>query len=194
VADDAGVPTPDEGAALVALAVEAIAARLSGRHPRPGVPEFPRLLALGASFVTLERAGRLRGCIGTVQARRPLYLDVLRNARQAMTDPRLPPVTEADWPRLDVKVSVLSTPAPLPARTPTELAGRLRPGIDGIVLADGQRRATFLPSVWGKLPDPVDFLDALLAKGGWTGWPDEVTAFRYTSAEFVDPAPRPPLG
>jgi AmmeMemoRadiSam system protein A len=194
VADDAGVPTPDEGAALVALAVEAIAARLSGRHPRPGVPEFPRLLAIGASFITLERAGRLRGCIGTVQARRPLYLDVLRNARQAMTDPRLPPVTEADWPQLDVKVSVLSTPAPLPARTHAELAGLLRPGIDGIVLADGQRRATFLPSVWGKLPDPVDFLDGLLDKGGWTGWPDEVAAFRYTSVEFVDQAPRPPLG
>jgi AmmeMemoRadiSam system protein A len=194
VAEEPGVPTPVEGAALVALAVEAVAARLSGRHPRPGVPEFPRLLATGASFVTLERAGRLRGCIGTVAARRPLYLDVLRNARQAMTDPRLPPVTEADWPQLDVKVSVLSPPAPLPVQTRAELVRLLRPGLDGLLLADGQRRATFLPSVWVKLPDPVEFLDALLAKGGWARWPDELSVARYTSIEFVDPAPRPPLG
>ena len=191
--DSAGVPAPEEGAVLVALAVEAVAARLSGRHPRPGVPEFPRLLATGASFVTLERAGRLRGCIGTVEARRPLYLDVMRNARQAMTDPRMPPVNAADWPELDVKVSVLSPPAPLDAPDRTALVQALRPGVDGLLITDGERRATFLPSVWAKLPDPAEFLAALLAKGGWRAWPDGLTASRYTTTEFVDPAPRSAL-
>jgi AmmeMemoRadiSam system protein A len=188
-----GLPTPDEGAALVALAVLAVATRLSGRRTQPAVPAAGLLTEPGASFVTLERAGRLRGCIGTLDARRPLYLDVVRNAVRAMRDPRLPEVTEEDWPELDVKVSVLSPPAPVPAADRTALEHTLRPGVDGLLLTDGQRRATFLPSVWVKLPEPAEFVDALLAKGGWSSWPDGLAVHRYTSIEFSDPAPRAPL-
>src|SRR5439155_27348724 len=103
---------PEEGAALLILAVQAMAGRLAGQQIEPGVPESERLTAPGASFVTLERNGRLRGCIGTISARGPLYLDVVHNAVLAMADPRLPRVTAADWPELDVKVSVLATPEP----------------------------------------------------------------------------------
>jgi AmmeMemoRadiSam system protein A len=186
-------PTPEEGAALVALAVQAIAARLAGRRPEPGVPGSERLAAPGASFVTLERGGRLRGCIGSITARRPLYLDVVRNALLSMADPRLPRVTETDWPELDVKVSVLTVPEPIPVDDPDALVRALRPGIDGLLLtADGQR-ATFLPSVWVKVPEPARFLAALLDKGGWPAWPDGMLALRYTSVEFADPAPRAAL-
>jgi AmmeMemoRadiSam system protein A len=191
---DQGVPTPEEGAALVTLAVRAMAARLAGQQIEPGVPGSERLTAPGASFVTLERNGRLRGCIGTIAPRRPLYLDVVRNALLALADPRLPRVTTADWPELDVKVSVLTRPEPIPVADPDTLVHELRPGVDGLLLAgDDDRRATFLPSVWGKVPDPAQFLAALLEKGGWSGWPDGMQALRYTSIEFVDPAPRAAL-
>ncbi len=151
-------------------------------------------MAPGASFVTLERNGRLRGCIGSIVARRPLYLDVVRNALLSMVDPRLPKVTEADWPELDVKVSVLTVPVPIPADDPDALVRALRPGIDGLLLTADERRATFLPSVWAKVPDPAEFLAALLDKGGWPDWPDGMRALRYTSVEFADPAPRAALG
>jgi AmmeMemoRadiSam system protein A len=186
-------PTPEEGAALLALAVRAIAARLAGRRPDPGVPASERLTAPGASFVTLERNGRLRGCIGSIAARRPLYLDVIRNALLSMADPRLPRVTEADWPELDVKVSVLTAPQPILVDDPEALVQALRPGIDGLLLTADDRRATFLPSVWVKVPEPAQFLAALLDKGGWPAWPDGMRALRYTSVEFADPAPRAAL-
>src|SRR6266545_44169 len=159
-----GGPTPEEGAELVALAVATVAARLRRAERIPAPPASPRLGAPGASFVTLERAGQLRGCIGSLAARRALYLDVARNAMRAMADPRLPPVTVA-----------------------------LRPGVDGLLLVEGTRRSTFLPAVWEKLPDPYRFVAGLLAKGGWPGWSDEIRAFRYASVEFADRAPRQSL-
>jgi AmmeMemoRadiSam system protein A len=188
--------TPAEGATLVRLAVAAIAARLRGLPADGRPPASAHLRAVGASFVTLESHGDLRGCIGTLEGVRPLYLDVSRNARRAMNDPRLPPVTVEDWSQLDVKVSVLSQPEPLPTASRAELVAALRPGIDGLILIDGGgRRATFLPAVWAKLPEPERFVAALLAKGGWPDceWPEDLRAARYTSEEYADPAPRTPL-
>jgi uncharacterized protein len=191
----AGELTAAEGRALARLAAQAVAGKLRGDPPDGRLPDQPRLRVPGASFVTLEAQGRLRGCIGTLQPTRPLYLDVSRNARHAAEDPRLPKVTAEDWPLLDVSVSVLSQPVPLAATGPAELAAVLRPGLDGLVLQDGRRRATFLPKVWHKLPDPVDFVGALLAKGGWPGrgWPAGVRAAGYTCQDFTDRAPRPSL-
>ncbi len=185
----------DEGRALAGLAVLAVAAKLRGEPPDGRPPALPRLRARGASFVTLEAGGRLRGCIGTLHPARPLYLDVARNARRAAEDPRLPPVTAEDWPDLDVSVSVLTEPRPMAAVDPAALAAALRPGIDGLILEDGRRRATFLPKVWHKLPEPADFVRALLDKGGWPGrgWPAGIRAARYTSEDFTDRGPRDPL-
>jgi len=187
--------TAAEGAALTRLAVDTVRGRLLGTAPEPAPPALPVLLAPGASFVTLQRGGRLRGCIGSIQAVRPLFADVARNAARAMRDPRLPPVAADDWPELDVSVAVLTPPEALTAASRAELLAVLRPGVDGLLLTDGRRRATFLPAVWEKLTDPNRFLDHLLAKGGWVpgGWPDGLTASRYRSVEFADPAPRAPL-
>jgi AmmeMemoRadiSam system protein A len=181
-----------EGALLAKLAAAAVGARLTGVEGEP--IEVPPLLAEpGASFVTLERQGALRGCVGTLEAIRPLYEDVQRNAVRAMHDPRLPAVTVDDWPDLDVKVSVLTAPEPLPVAGRDELLAAVRPGVDGLIITDGPRRATFLPAVWAKLPEPDRFLDALLAKAGLTGWPEGLAVRRYESIEFRDPAPRPAL-
>jgi AmmeMemoRadiSam system protein A len=186
---------PTDGTALARLAAAVVGARLAERPVPDGVPQRPALTAPGASFVTLEAAGRLRGCIGTIEAARPLYLDVIRNAQRAMCDPRMPPVVAAEWPDLDVKVAVLTAGGSLPAADRDELIAALRPGIDGILIADGQRRATFLPAVWAKLPEPARFVAALLVKGGWpeTDWPAGLVASRYTTVEYRDPAPRPAL-
>jgi AmmeMemoRadiSam system protein A len=196
--------TEPDGYTLARLAAAAVAARLAGR-PRDGrLPDAPSLRAMGATFVTLERDGALLGCIGTLEPARPRYLDAMRNAVRAAADPRLPPVTAAQWPAVDVTVSVLTEPERLPTGDgPTDLAPMLRPGVDGLILTDGERRATFLPAVWYKLPQPERFLAALLHKGGWisdrhpdmmaTAWPDGLAVLRYATTSFTDHAPRPPI-
>ncbi|MQA28129.1 MAG: AmmeMemoRadiSam system protein A [Micromonosporaceae bacterium] len=182
---------------LAMVAVGTIRSRLSGEGSvAVDVPaEETALHDPGASFVTLERQGKLRGCVGSLQAARPLYLDVVRNARRAMIDPRLPPVDRDDWPELDVKVSVLSAPTAIEFSGREALLAALQPGVDGLLLTDGERRATFLPTVWQRLTEPADFLGALLAKGGWPDgvWPANLIAHRYAAHEFHDAAPRNPL-
>lgn len=182
------------GAAVVRLAVEAVRLRLAAAFVTPAgllrEDDPPELREPGASFVTLEREGRLRGCIGTLQAQRPLYVDVARNAERSMRDPRLPPVEAADWPGLTVKVSVLTTPEPVEAPDPATLMAALRPGVDGLILNDDDRRSTFLPSVWNRLDTREKFLGALLRKGGWNAWPEGgLSARRYESLEFVSTPP-----
>jgi uncharacterized protein len=187
--------TPTDGAELARLAVGALAAHLSGQPFTPTPPASEVLGRPGASFVTLECAGALRGCVGTIEVARPLWRDVVRNAVRAATDPRLPAVTAGEWPDLDIKLSVLSLPEPVPASAAGELVALLRPGIDGLLLTDGVRRATFLPAVWAKLADPERFVAALLVKGGWPArsWPVGLIAHRYTAVEFHDRAPRAAL-
>ena len=184
-----GVPlTPEEGAALTGLAAAAIAARLAGHPLAAAAPEAPALREPGAAFVTLTAAGCLRGCIGSLLPARPLYQDVIRNAVRAAADPRLPPVTAGDWPDLDLSVSVLSPVEELAGADPASLRERLRPGVDGLILAQGSRRATFLPTVWQRYPEAEQFVAALLAKGGWRDWPPGLTASRYTTVEYRLPA------
>lgn len=187
-----GAIAPTEGAALARLAARVVGARLVGRGLEIDPPVHERLRQRGASFVTLERRGALRGCVGSVEPVRALYRDVARNAARAMTDPRMPAVTVDDWAELDVKVSVLSAPEPVATTSLPELVRMLRPGVDGLLIGDGERRATFLPAVWHKLPEPDRFVAALLAKGGWSieVWPAGLSVSRYTSVEFCDPAPR----
>ncbi|HEY8473080.1 MAG TPA: AmmeMemoRadiSam system protein A [Natronosporangium sp.] len=198
--------TAGEGAALAGLAVAAVATRLARTGPLPGVTAgravpaaldaavlaSAALRAPGATFVTLTRRGRLRGCIGSLEPARPRYRDVIRNAVRAAADPRLPPVTAADWPELDVSVAVLSATEPIPCTTREELLAALRPGEDGLVLSQGRRRATFLPKVWQKLSTPEQFVTGLLVKGGWRAdqWPAGIRASRYRVREFDDQAPR----
>jgi AmmeMemoRadiSam system protein A len=199
-----GAVVGSDGIALARRAAAAVAARLAGRPSDGRLPGAACLRAVGATFVTLEQHGELLGCIGTLDAARPRYLDAMRNAVRAAADPRLPPVTAEVWPAVDVVVSVLSEPERLAAAGPEDVVRALRPGWDGLVLDDGQRRATFLPSVWAKVGEPERFVAALLRKGGWArydrpdggrlgrDWPEDLLVARYTTAEFTDPAPRPP--
>ena len=69
-----------------------------------------------ATFVTVMLDGRLRGCIGSLSPTEPLVADVVQNAYKAcFSDPRFPPVTVAEASRLEIGISILSTPRPVPA-------------------------------------------------------------------------------
>lgn len=152
--------------------------------------------APGASFVTLTSGrapgGALRGCIGSLEARRPLRADVEANAvAAALHDPRFAPLTARELDDTVVEVSVLSVPAALPAADEAELLARLRPGVDGVVLSACGRRATFLPQVWEQLPDPADFLARLRRKAGLPAdyWGRDVVVETYTVTAWQEAAP-----
>lgn len=172
---DADAPgySPDHGRILLGLARDSITTRLAGA-PAPSVPEATWLHEMRASFVTLQRDGRLRGCIGMLEAARPLGVDVIANARAAaFSDPRFKPVTSSEATELDVEVSILSRPARLAFEDHADLIGQLKPGEDGLILEAGTgastRRGTFLPQVWESLPDPNQFIAQLKLKAGLPG-------------------------
>jgi len=169
---------------LLDLARESI--RHGLRHGRPLPVDLERLAApltvRRACFVTLELQGRLRGCIGSLEAVRPLAQDVAANAyAAAFRDPRFPPLSEAEFAGLDLHLSLLTPPQPFPCASEADLLQRLRPGRDGLILQEGSRRATFLPSVWEQLPDRQSFLLHLKRKGGWPDgyWSEQLQVFRY---------------
>lgn len=161
--------TQEERAILLRLARQALEL---GVHSQPLAPldlaSLPlRLAEPGACFVTLTRRGELRGCVGALEPYQPLADDVREHAvAAALQDLRFPPVTAAELPEIAIEISCLTTPQPLDYSTPDELPMRLRPGVDGVVLREGLRRATFLPQVWEKLPKPEDFLRHLCMKMG----------------------------
>ncbi len=137
------------------------------RMPVNGGDFDPELRNNGACFVTLKKEGRLRGCIGSAQARRPLYEDVAANSFAcAFSDHRFPKLVSDELDRLELSISVLSSSAAITFRDETELLDQLRPGTDGLIIEDNNRRALFLPSVWESLADPADFLGHLKLKAG----------------------------
>lgn len=144
----------------------------------------------GASFVTLTKNGNLRGCIGTLEPYQPLIQDVYEHAvAAALSDYRFPPVTVSELPSLKIEISRLTLPQKLDYITPTELPLHLRAGIDGVVIKEGQHRATFLPQVWEKLPSADEFLSHLCLKMGAPVdlWQNKVLdVFVYQVEEFSE--------
>ncbi|HDL77837.1 MAG TPA: AmmeMemoRadiSam system protein A, partial [Lentisphaerae bacterium] len=104
-------------------------------------------------------------------------------------DPRFPPLTASELPELDLHISILSPLQPMSFSSETELLRQLRPGVDGILLADGVHQGTFLPSVWESLPDPELFLKHLKMKAGLPPdyWSDTIRAWRYTVESIRGP-------
>jgi AmmeMemoRadiSam system protein A len=173
--------TPDRGEILLQIARAAIARAL-------GVQATARedarwLTEPGASFVTLKERGELRGCLGSLEARRSLLLDIKSNAvAAAFRDPRFAPVSYAELPEIRIEVSVLSPLTAIEAYREEDALARLRPHEDGVVLEYGSHRGTFLPQVWESLPEPTDFLRQLKRKAGLpeSFWSAEIRLSRYT--------------
>ncbi len=186
------------GDLLIQLAASSVLHGLDqGAPPKAVNGKFPQELRDNrACFVTLKHGPRLRGCIGSPQAHRPLVVDVVDNAfKSAFKDPRFKPLTAPELKNLTLSISVLSPQTPFPVTSQADLLAQLRPGIDGLVIADGGKRALFLPSVWEQLPTADQFLQHLKAKAGMTPdhWSDDFKAWRFIaeekkSSDYANPA------
>ncbi len=187
--DEAGPDRPDteKGETLLKLARSEIASRLGQAVTAPAQAGW--LQEPGASFVTLTRQGELRGCIGTLEAHRPLGIDVRENAvAAAFRDPRFMPLSRAEFAAVRVEVSLLSPAEPLEARDESAALAALRPGVDGVVFEYGHYRSTFLPQVWEQLPEPAAFLAHLKRKAGLPAdfWAEQVRLSRYTVSKWKE--------
>lgn len=184
---------PDSaGTTLLQLARGAIAHRLQ-RSASPVDAQANWLDEQRATFVTLKLDGALRGCIGSLEATRPLREDVRDNARAAaFRDPRFPPLTSDEFERVQIEVSVLTAPQPMNFADRSDALAQLRPGIDGVILASRGRRATFLPQVWEQLPDTEQFVRALQRKAGLAegSWDRDTHLARYQVQAFEEPTGR----
>jgi len=158
----------EHGRRLLQIARASVAEAL-GLQAQAAAIDEPWLKESRATFVTLKQGEELRGCVGALEAQRPLAQDVAENARAAaFQDTRFKPLTRDEFERTDIEVSLLSTPKRLSFEDHADLVARLRPGVDGIILEQGEegRQATFLPQVWEGLPDPQQFIAHLKQKAG----------------------------
>jgi AmmeMemoRadiSam system protein A len=177
--------SPQSRETLLRVAASAIEHELAGRGPLEIDPSryAPELGAARATFVTLRAGGELLGCIGTMQAREPLVVNVAKNAvTAAFEDPRFAGSHLASLEGVDIHISVLGLLEPVYVASEAELLAHLRPGIDGLLIEEGRARGTFLPAVWETLPDPAEFLAHLKHKAGLPidYWSPTLEIYRYT--------------
>lgn len=172
---------------LLAVARQAIEYGLAHQRPPPvECADYDGALqATRASFVTLHLGERLRGCIGALEAGRPLVVDVAQHAyAAAFSDPRFSPLAADELPGLAIHISVLSPSTPIFFDSEEALIHELHPGIDGLIIAQSGRRATFLPAVWRLIPDRREFLKQLKRKAGISETGSDFLAWRYSAEEF----------
>ena len=161
------VPAAEAGRTLLEIARGAIANGLGLSSVPTKRNHLPWLLQQGATFITLQKDGQLRGCIGSLSATRPLGEDVASNARAAaFQDPRFPKLKRDEWPRCSVEVSLLSAPKPIRFADEADLLAQIHAGEDGLILECEGRSATYLPQVWEVLGDKRQFLAELMKKAG----------------------------
>jgi hypothetical protein len=180
----------ERGKVLLGLVRDAIAEAL-GAPPKP-LPREDWLQEYGATFVTLTQCGQLRGCIGSLQAHRPLVEDIRHNAcAAAFQDPRFAPLERDELEATCCEVSLLSPAEPMQFKDEADALAQLRPGIDGVILEYGRYRSTFLPQVWEQLPDPQQFMAHLKHKAGLPGdfWDGGIRLSRYTVTKWCERHP-----
>lgn len=185
----------------------------TGRPLKINLDDYPEeLTERRATFVTLQKNHQLRGCIGMLEAVRPLAEDIAENAfSSAFEDPRFPPLQADELDGLEIYLSLLTPAEPLTFTSEQDLISQLQPGIDGLILEEpeiynvankreqlppridglilekGRRRGTFLPSVWEQLPEPEQFLQHLKLKAGLRPdyWSENIKIYRYHT-EIID--------
>jgi uncharacterized protein len=178
----------NRGKVLIAIA-RAVISEALGRSINPVKENLPWLQQEGATFVTLTKNEELRGCIGTIEAYRPLIVDIKANAfAAAFRDPRFPPLTLDELDLVKVEVSLLSVIRPISFSSEQDALSQLRAGIDGVVFEFRNYRSTFLPQVWEQLPEPFVFMAHLKHKAGLAPnfWDDEIKLYRYTVSKWKE--------
>ncbi len=176
------------GRVLIPIARSAISSAFGKPYGRT-VEDLPWLQEKGASFVTLMQDQKLRGCIGTLEAHRPLLMDVKLNAQAAaFCDSRFLPLAEHELERTEIEISLLSPMQPMMFTAERDALAQLKPHIDGVVFEFGRHRSTFLPQVWEQLPDVAQFMGHLKHKAGLHPefWDDEVKLFRYSVTKWKE--------
>jgi AmmeMemoRadiSam system protein A len=184
------LPMTDLGTTLLTLARNAIAVRMG--LAQSVTVNAPELLKNSATFVTLTQNRQLRGCIGSLQAYRPLIEDIRENAcNAAFRDPRFKPLSADELPITLVEVSLLTPAETMQFSSEADALAQLRPNIDGIIFSAGNRRSTFLPQVWEQLPKPADFMAHLKQKAGLPAnyWGSDVKLERYTVNKWKEATP-----
>jgi|SRR5947208_6433072 len=185
-------PIQDEqlGRTLLAIARNAIGTHLGFKFD--ATPAHEALQRAGATFVTLFTAGELHGCIGSLEARRPLVIDVHENALgAAFWDARFDALRAEEFSDTSIEVSLLSPSEELDASDERALLRQLQPGVDGVTIAFRGRRATFLPQVWRALPEPEEFLAALKQKAELPRhfWSPKLNVTRYRVTQWREHEP-----
>ena len=175
---------------LMAIAKHSIDNGLTtGRPLSIELADFPEeLTEHRASFVTLEKNHQLRGCIGMLEAVRPLVKDIAENAfSAAFRDPRFPPLSRDEFKDIEIHLSLLTVPERLLFTSEQDLINQLQPAVDGLILEETYHRGTFLPSVWEQLPDPKTFLRHLKQKAGLPAyyWSDNIRVYRYRTEVII---------
>ena len=177
----------DAGSVLLAIARATIARELG--RTAPALEDAGWLREPGACFITLRQDERLRGCIGTLRAHRPLIDDVKANAiGAAFRDPRFQPLALPELEQTRLELSLLSALESVRFENEEHALSQLRPGIDGIVFEYGHHQSTFLPQVWEELPEASEFLANLKHKAGLPPdfWRPEVKLTRYTVSKWCE--------
>ena len=173
--------------ALLKLARSVIASNLEKSAVDRPSDISPSMEEKRGCFVTLHKRGALRGCIGTIEPVRSLLANVEENAvNSAFGDPRFPKLTTDELGEVDIEISVLSAPETLEYTDAEDLLDKLRPGVHGVILSKGYKRATFLPQVWDQLPNKTDFLEHLCRKGmmGSDCWKEKDTEVKIYTVEY----------
>jgi len=162
---------------------------ICGDGDRPSSEKLPPAFGReGASFVTLHKVGRLRGCCGSVRARRPLVEDIRANAvRSAFRDPRFAPLERLEWAQVSLTVTLLSPLEPMSFDGEDDLLSQLRPHQDGLLIEEAGRQALFLPAVWEQISQREEFLAHLKAKAGLSRghWSPSFRASRFGTTQSV---------
>jgi AmmeMemoRadiSam system protein A len=180
----------NKGKILLHLARAAIAKELGFKSH--DLPMIDWLEEPGATFVTLTLQGQLRGCIGSLEAYRPLIEDLQSNAvASAFRDPRFPPLSKEEFADVAIEVSLLSKPELIRHNSKEDALAQLTPGRDGVIIQLGPQRATYLPQVWAQLPDPESFIAHLLEKAGLPEdfWSDDIQLSHYTVQKWQEIEP-----
>ncbi len=180
-------PLTDAARTLLPIARASIAGQLGKTHPSDESAAWLR--EQGATFITLHLDKKLRGCIGSLRAHRPLLDDVKANAlAAAFKDPRFKPLTLAEYAQVEVEISLLSALSAVTFSDETSALAQLKPLVHGVIFEYGHHRSTYLPQVWDNFADPVMFMATLKQKAGLPPnfWEPGVKLHTYTVAKFSE--------
>ena len=181
------LPPTEAARTLLPIARASIASQLGKAHPSDESAAWLR--EQGASFITLNLQNKLRGCIGSLRAHRPLLDDIKANAlAAAFKDPRFKPLTAAEYELVEVEISLLSALSALTFADEAAALAQLTPRVHGVIFEYGHHRSTYLPRVWDSFTDPVMFMATLKQKAGLPPnfWEPGIKIHTYTVAKFSE--------